>query len=149
MKSFIILFSLLAIITLVSCDKDKAYPAKRRLVNLTSYPLEIKVWSRIEDVYEYSINSFDTLDIIGTCSGPPLKFCILGWSGTLDSATIIFNNEKILKFGNPSDLRLKAINADPVGGDRFGYRWSEEDEIVIHTYEITQEDYDNAEDIGG
>lgn len=150
MKKLIILFYFLAFVTLLSCDKSEPYPAKRRLANLTTYPLKIKVWSNINNVYEYNLTPFETTDISGTCNGPMFAFCTLGWKGTLDSASITFANEKIQMFGAlPSDQRVKAINADPVGGNKFGYLISEEDGVVIYKYEITQEDYDNAEDIGG
>lgn len=150
MKRLLVLFSLLAIIALSACDKSEPYPAIRRLANLTAYPLKIKVWSNIDKDYEYNLDPLETMDITGTCNEPMFAFCTLGWKGTLDSATIVFNNEKIQKFeGLPSDSREKAINADPVGGNKFGYIRLDEDGLVIYKYEITQEDYDNAEDIGG
>jgi len=148
MKNLIILL-ILVIVGFSSCDKVNINDAKRVIINSTPYEVQIKVWGDdIEFVYE--VGAIDTLIIEGTCQCCVPRACSIGWTSDLAFATIIFDDEKVQKFKDlPSDSSIKSINADPDGGG-YGYILTRrENGIEIYTYEITQEDYDNAEDIGG
>lgn len=149
MKRFIYIL-IIVMVGFSSCDKVNIVEAKRVIINSTTYEVQIKVWG--DDIeFVYKVGAIDTLIIAGTCQCCVPQACALGWTSTLAFATIVFDDKKIQNFIDlPSDSNIKAINADPsLGGDRYGYIRTKKNGVAIYTYEITQEDYDNAEDIGG
>ena len=143
-----LLAALFSCCLLFACTEELVeHDSIRRIVNETKYGVEIEVFGD-DDQYTYVIDPFDSLDIEGVCTSGVETYCELGWITSLDNATITFDDERIQTFdGLPVDKTQKAINADPGAG--YGYTLTREGDTRIYTYRITEDDYDNAETIGG
>ena len=145
-----LIFILLVSLLIVSCKETLTeIPSIRRIINETNYQISLEVFG--DDVsFKYEIKPLDTLNIVGSCFYGVENYCVLDWTTSLAYANIIFDNKRIQRFVDlPLDCAKKAINADPVTGTCYGYVKSEENGYNVYTYKITQEDYDNAEKIGG
>ncbi len=144
MKNIALTTSLLIVLITTSCHKDESFQATRRIINETSYLIKIDVFG--DDIrFQYEINPQDTLDIQGKCSCCVPRICNLGWHSSLAYGEITYDDVKIQRSEDLS-CNEKAINSDPHGGTGCnGYTSTEENGVIIYTYRITQEDYDNAE----
>lgn len=130
---------------LISCDKEIKTEAIRRIINETEYAIELRIFGD-DDEFTYSVDALDTLEIRGNCFCCVLEYCELGWTTGLANGEIIFDNQRIQRFTDlPNSCQIKSINADPYNGC-YGYdRSSIDGGILIFTYKITEEDYQNAE----
>ena len=139
---------LILLTCLPSCTEQLVeHDAIRQFINETNYEVEIKVFGDDEQ-YAYAILPLDTLNIEGVCTSGVEVYCDLGWVTTLNSATIVFGNERVQTFdGLPSDRTEKSINADP--GLGYGYTFERKGALRIYTYRITEDDYENAGLIDG
>lgn len=128
---------------LISCDKGDVWAARRRIINNTSHSVDIEI-SADAAQFSYSINANDTLEIEGTCTCCVPRRCKIDWS-QLEYGLIIFDDTvQLLYVGEPDNCEEKAINVDPYD-ECHGYTRTEEDGMVIYTYFITEDDYNNAE----
>ena len=145
MKELIIFVTFYFLCMLVACEeKEDRDPAIRRIINETSFDVRIEVFGDEENKFNYLINAQDSINIEGFCNSNIVEYCLLDWRGDLAFANILFNEERVLNFEQPSgNSNEKFINADPLGG--YGYQRSDEKGVTIYTYRITHEDYENAE----
>jgi hypothetical protein len=81
----IIAFSIL----LSSCDKSSDNEVIRRIVNMTEYSLEIKIFQ--DDTLYYNLNPWGSVDIKGVCIGGALRHCDAGWADNANYGVIVFN----------------------------------------------------------
>jgi hypothetical protein len=111
---------------------------------MTEYSLEIKILSG--DTLFYSIAPWGSLDIKGVCYGPPDRYCNVGWRETAEYGEIIFNAnyKQIFEYFPYPDCSDKSI-IQPPDGNCYGYNFEKEEDIFVHTYQVTYEDYRNAE----
>ncbi|MGB3588107.1 MAG: hypothetical protein WBA23_16280 [Tunicatimonas sp.] len=120
----------------------------RRLVNETPYEVTVEVFE-YDTRYTYQLPPADSVDIPGVCTSGLETYCALDWEGNFENATITFGEERIQQFALPNNRDEKAINGDPSEG--FGYVLTSEglfdNQTRIYTYRITQEDYNQAEEI--
>ena len=146
MKESIILFVFCLCTLLVSCvDKEDRHLAIRRIINETNFDVRVEVFGG-EEKFNYLIDAQDSINIEGFCNYGVVGYCFLGWRGDLPFGNIFFDEERVLSFES-GDGSSNAINSNPLGGN--GYIKSKENGVGIYTYRITQEDYENAEPIGG
>ena len=122
------------------------HPSIRRIVNETGVDVRVEVFGDEANKFIYDIASLDSLDIEGFCTSGIETYCDLGWVTSLPFGNIFFDEERVLSFES-GDGSSNAINSNPLGGN--GYIKSKENGVGIYTYRITQEDYENAEPIGG
>ena len=147
MKNHFFCFIFLTLMLLISCHKDNSVNAIKRIVNTTEFYINIKVFG--DDIeYTYDINPFDTLNIMGICEEPPYRTCFFDWSSSLFGTEILFNNQKILIFENQCLDGAASISWDSYRCSGYSSK-TEENGVRVFTYGITQEDYENAEPIGG
>ena len=151
-KFMILACNLCVSLILISCqESSNPGPAIKRIINETQFNIEI-TGSNCGDteISLYQLQALDTLDIQGNCYGPFEERCDLGWLGKgCEVVTINFDNARLQLFeGIPQDDLQRNINGDP-GLGFYGYENTTLNGAEIYTYRITQEDYDNAEPIGG
>ena len=133
----------------ISCKEDvQEHPTTRRIINETIFSIQINIFDDHEE-YQYKINAVDTLNISGSCFSGFENYCDIGWFNDNLSANIIFDNRKVL-YSEPlidaNQFDKRVIQAvDPSRG--YGYVRSNVNGVKIYTYQITQEDYENAEPI--
>ncbi len=125
-----------------SCHQSSERETIRRIVNMTEYSLEIKIIS--EDTLFYAIDPWGSIDIKGVCYGPPDKYCDIGWFNDANYGVIIFNSNRKQEFTESKDCDDRYLPAMPSDYCN-GYRLSKEEEISVYTYQVTYEDYRNAE----
>jgi hypothetical protein len=109
---------------------------------MTEYSLKIKILS--EDTLFYSIAPWGSLDIKGVCIGPPVRHCDVGWPDDANYGIIVFNSTLKQEFIEIPNCDMKFLPAMPSDYCN-GYRLSKEEDISVYTYQITYEDYRNAE----
>lgn len=134
MKYFIIIFSLF-VFTFAACKKtgqDEANPIDIIISNTTNYSVNVKFFNNsIGENDNFTVAPNSESLIYKTYSGLEYNEFIEDYS--YDSANVMFDNEKILYFKKEDTGRniLNYLTYETIGGNQI--------------YEITQNDYNNAE----
>lgn len=143
----VIFFSVLLSVVL-SCNKVPYYDATRVVRNGTPYSLTLYARSGFDSL-TYFILPFDSLVIEGQCVQDEIRNCRLGWGGSayteiiFDTAKIIRNSPEICVPLNPT---ARCLGIDPLY-EQWGWRGERRDGRAFYIYDISQQDYDAAEEL--
>ena len=138
----------LVLLVLQSCNELPYYDATRVVHNRTSY--DVSIYARAGfDSLTYFIAPFDSLLIDGECVQDEIDQCDLGWVESAHTE-IIFDSVRILR-NHPSSCTSLTFTARCLGQDPLyeigGWRGERRGDRVFYIYEITQQDYDMAEEL--
>ncbi|MDW3191984.1 MAG: hypothetical protein R8G66_06455 [Cytophagales bacterium] len=150
------IFLMLLLSVLVSCEKGGEVDVVRRIINNTPHDVELEILDFGVILFTASLMSQDTLNILGTCgTGFDAGQCNVGWPQDAEEGRIIFNEERILSstisLNESKPCEERAINTSLSRPNCYGYTWLQAsgNNPSIHTYIISDEDYQNAETVGG
>ena len=146
--SFLLLFS----IFLVKCnDKLDESSVNRIILNESGKNVAVFIYSDTlfnTEIAAFDIKDGDSIIFPGKCFSGVENYCDVGWfDEDAQASRILFEKEKVAEeiLKNPLTTN-KIIFSMRIG---TGYSQSIQNGIETFSFEITQEDYDNAADIEG
>ena len=154
--------SLLLILTIIftSCEQNpQSFKTRRVISNESGYVVQIDIYEPFKQNGSFLLQIGDENVQEEICEITETTAIVCGLLlSSSDSVTITFNNERKLKYCLNSqrpmcfngDRNIRFMPFPGNDGERFeGWVTNVVNDTHIHTYTITEEDYQNAELIGG
>ncbi len=153
----------LVLLVFASCHDTTEYNVRRTIVNESQVPIRVAAYSQGEVIEEFSVlpgegNIKDEIcvDERGRLDCDQLTGQDIQWDLFSDSVVVFFNEERIESFcGFISDCTLQDRNLllFPIHLENeehaTGYVKTLEGDTQVFTFTISNEDFDNADPIGG
>jgi hypothetical protein len=85
------------------------------------------------------------VDIKGSCVSGVDDYCDVGWFDAAEYGIIIFNSTRKQEFTEIASTCSEKSIIQPLGDRCNGYNLTKEENVFVYTYQVTYEDYRNAE----
>lgn len=151
----IYLIILIVAISTTRCGQGEGafYDAFRKIINNTSYSVEIGVFNDNEDTIKYFMSPTSILELEGLCVFGITDECYIDNWDYKKYGYIIFNQEKIQRFTIDTIIDVPTCNNEKMINGPVAYyvndcgykRIETSKDLLIFEYQITEEDFNQAE----